>query len=383
MLRDPRLDALAHVLVNYSLEVRPGHLVLIQMNTVAAPLAEAATRAVLDAGAHPSVCLLPDNLAEILMEHGSEEQLSHTNPFRLHEVEHADRRLAAWAETNTRGQSNFDPRKAALLSKGRRPIMETVMRRSAKEDLLWVGTQYPTDAHAQDAEMSTAAYADFVFKAGLLDQPDPAAAWRKLGQAQQRVVDFIHDQIAKGKTEYEVTAGNGTKLTMDLAGRTWINCDGKANFPDGEVFSAPVDGTTNGTIRYSFPAVHAGRECDGIELTFREGVCVDAKADKGLDFLLAMLDQDDGARRFGECAIGTNYGITRYTKNTLFDEKIGGTVHFAVGEAYPETGGTNKSGLHWDMVCDLRPDAGGGEIKIGGETISKDGRFTRDGWPGR
>ena len=383
MLRDPRLDKLAHVLVNYSLGVRPGHLVLLHMPAVAAPLMDAAVRAVLEAGGHPSPRLVPNDLPGLMLAHGTDEQLSYTNPVLLHEVETADRRLAAWAETNTKSLSTSDPAKSALLSKGRRPIMETVMRRSAAEELLWVGTQYPTAASAQDAEMSTAEYADFVFKAGLLDHDDPAASWKKLGEAQQRLVDFLHDQIAKGKTEYRVTAGNGTDLTLDLADRRWINCDGQANFPDGEVFTGPAEGTTNGRVRFSFPAVHMGRECDGVDLTFRDGTVVDARADKGQDFLLAMLDQDEGARRLGEVAIGTNYGITRYTRNTLFDEKIGGTVHFALGEAYPETGATNKSGLHWDMVCDLRPDAGGGRITLGGEAVSEDGRFAREGWPGR
>lgn len=381
MLRDPRLTKLAHVLINYSLGVKKGQLVLIRMPVVAAPLAEECVRAVLEAGGHPSVRLIPDNFAELMLQHASDEQLSHTNPLHLHEIQTVDHRIGVWAETNTKSQSGFDPKKAALMSKGARPIMSANMERAAKGELMWVGTLFPTGAHAQDAEMSTAAYADFVFKAGLLDHPDPAASWKKQGETQQRLVDFIHEQIAKGKTEYRVQAANGTDLTMDVANRTWINCDGQANFPDGEVFSGPVVESVNGTIRYNLPAVHLGRECEGVELVFRDGRVVDAKATKGEDFLFAMLDQDNGARGIGECAIGTNYGIQRHTKNTLFDEKIGGTVHFALGEGYPETGNTNQSGLHWDMVLDLREKAGGGTVTIGGEVISKDGRFTRDGFP--
>ena len=380
-MHDPRLAKLANVLVNYSVAVKKGQLVAITMPAVAAPLAEECVRAVLEAGGHPSVRLLPDNLPELMLTHASDEQLSTTNPLLLHEIEQVDARIAVWAESNTKSLSNFEAKRLSLMSKARKPIMQVNMDRAAKEELMWVGTLYPTAAHAQDAEMGTREYADFVFKAGLLDHPDPAASWKKLGEAQQRLVDFIHEQIDKGKTEYRVQAGNGTDITMDLAGRKWINCDGQANFPDGEVFSGPVNDSANGTVKYSFPAVAMGRECDGIELTFRDGKCVDAKADKGEDFLLAMLDQDEGARRIGECAIGTNYGITKYTKNTLFDEKIGGTVHFAVGEAYPETNADNKSALHWDMVCDLREPAGGGTITVGGEVISKNGRFTKDGFP--
>ena len=381
-MTDPRIAKLADVLVNYSVAVKPGQLVAVQMPAVAAPLAEQCARAVLRAGGNPSVRLIPDGLAEVMLEHAADDQLGFHNPVWQHEIEAVDARIAAWANTNTKALSAFDAKRVARLSGARRPIMEANMRRAAAGELMWVGTQYPTQAHAQDAEMSLSQYADFVFGAGLLDHPDPAASWRKLGEAQQRVIDFITERVEKGKTEYRVTAGNGTDLTMDVAGRSWVNCDGQANFPDGEVFSGPVVESVNGTIRYSFPAVHGGRECDGVELTFRDGLCVEARADKGEEFLIAMLDQDDGARRIGECAIGTNYGISRYTKNTLFDEKIGGTVHFAVGEGYPETGNHNKSALHWDMVCDLREPAGGGTITVGGDVLAKDGRFLHDGMPG-
>jgi aminopeptidase len=221
--------------------------------------------------------------------------------------------------------------------------------------------------------MSLTEYEDFVFGAGLLDHPDPAAAWRKMSERQQRLVDYLD-----GKRDYRVVAANGTDIRMSVAGRKWINCDGHENFPDGEVFTGPVLDSVNGTVVYSFPAVHLGREVSDVRLTFRNGKVVDASASKGEDFLIKMLDMDDGARFLGECAIGTNFGITRYTRNTLFDEKIGGTVHFAVGAGYPETGNTNQSGLHWDMVCDLRP---GGYIEIDGVKINENGKFTRDEWP--
>ena len=377
-MTDPRLRKLADVLVNYSLKVKPGQLVSIAVPAVAAPLAEECVRSVLLAGAHPGVRLVPDALAELMLEYASDDQLAFENPIWQKEIETVDHRIAVWASTNTKALSNFPPAKTTLLSKGRKRIMQVNMDRAAKGELNWVGTQYPTPAHAQDAEMSTTEYEDFVFKAGLLDHDDPAASWKKLGEAQQRLVDFLQEKAEQGKSEYRVTAANGTDLTMDVAGRKWINCDGAANFPDGEVFTGPVVESVNGKIRYSFPAAHLGRECDGIELTFRDGKVVEATADKGEGFLLAMLDQDDGARFVGECAIGTNYGITRYTKNTLFDEKIGGTVHFAVGQGYPETGNTNESSLHWDMVCDLRQ---GGEISIGGEAFARDGRFLKDDFP--
>ena len=181
-----------------------------------------------------------------------------------------------------------------------------------------------------------------------------------------------------GKSDYHVVAANGTDVRMSVAGHKWINCDGHENFPDGEVFTGPVVESVDGQINFSFPAVHHGRECDGVKLTFKDGKVVAASAEKGEDFLISMLDMDGGSRFLGECAIGTNYNITRYTKNTLFDEKIGGTVHFALGAGYPETGNKNESGLHWDMVVDLRQ---GGFIEIDGEKINIDGRFNRDGFP--
>ena len=227
---------------------------------------------------------------------------------------------------------------------------------------------------AQDAEMSLAEYEDFVFSAGLLDKPDPVAAWKEVSQRQQRLVEFL-----TGKTDYRVVAANGTDLRMSVAERRWINCDGHENFPDGEVFTGPVLDSAAGTVCFSFPAVYHGQEVDGVKLIFKNGKVVDASANKGQEFLYSMLDMDSGSRFLGECAIGTNYNITRYTKNTLFDEKIGGTVHFALGAGYPETGNNNQSGLHWDMVVDMRS---GGHVEIDGIKFSENGKFLKAEFPG-
>ena len=251
--------------------------------------------------------------------------------------------------------------------------MKTFFARAQSGALRWCGTQLPCHAAAQDAEMSLAEYEEFVFRAGLLHLEDPAAAWRRISERQQRLADFLND-----KREIHFRAPHGTDLKLGIAGRRWINCDGHENFPDGEVFTGPIEDATEGVVCYSFPAVHGGREVENIRLVFRAGKVVEASATKGEEFLFAMLDQDAGARVLGEIALGTNYAITGYTKNTLFDEKIGGTFHAALGAAYPESGGVNESGLHWDMVCDLRR---GGTVHVDGELISRDGRFTRDDWP--
>jgi aminopeptidase len=373
-MRDPRLTKLAGVLVNYSVGVKKDQLVRVSGPPISQPLILAVYEKVLEAGGHPAVRMVPEELNEILLKHGDDDQLRFCNPIGLYEYERLDCSIGIWAEENTKALTNCDPKKISLTQAARKPLMDIFMKRAAEGKLRWVGTQYPSNACAQDAEMSQAEYEDFVFAAGLIDQPDPIAAWCKISERQQRLTDFLN-----GKTDYRVKAANGTDVRMSVSNKTWINCDGHENFPDGEVFTGPVIESVEGQINFSFPAVHHGRECDGVRLTFRNGKVVDATASKGLDFLISMLDMDAGSRSLGECAIGTNYGIQRYTRNTLFDEKIGGTCHFALGAGYPETGNNNQSGLHWDMVVDLRQ---GGSVEIDGITVMEDGRFLKEGFPG-
>ncbi len=372
-MRDPRLTKLAEVLVNYSVGVKPGQLVRLSGPPVAQPLILELYRETVKAGGNPMVRMAPEELAEILLKNGADEQLRFVNPITLHEYETIDCSIGIWAEENTKALSNADTKKLGLTQAARRPHMEIFMRRAASGSLHWSGTQFPCQAAAQDAEMSLAEYEDFVFNAGMLDKPDPVAAWQEVSVRQQKLVDFL-----QGKTDYRVVAANGTDIRMSLAGRTWINCDGHENFPDGEVFTGPVETSVNGIVHFSFPAVHIGREVQDVVLRFKDGKVIDASASKGEDFLISMLDMDGGSRLLGECAIGTNYNIQQYTRNTLFDEKIGGTVHFALGAGYPETGNTNQSGLHWDMVVDLRK---GGFVEIDGEKVNVGGKFTREGFP--
>ncbi len=377
-MKDKRLDKLARVIVDYSVAVKKGELVRITGEPVAIPLIECLYEAVLRAGAHPLVRSTPDSLADILFEFADDDQLRYVSPLAMEEVRTIDVSIGLWAETNTKSLSRVDPRKQSLRSTARKPLMSLFMQRAAAKELKWCGTLYPTLSSAQDAEMSLREYEAFVFNASHLDQDDPVDAWRQIEKRQQKIVDYLN-----GKKQIHFKTDAGTDLLVNIDGMTWINCCGHENFPDGEVFTGPnlnaPDGGVNGIVRYSFPAVHHGREVHDIELTFEQGRVVDARASKNLDFLLKMIDQDEGARQVGEVAIGTNYNITQYTKNTLFDEKIGGTFHLAVGAGYPETGNRNESGLHWDMVCDLRP---GGTITVDGEIISRNGRFTFDDWPG-
>jgi aminopeptidase len=372
-MRDPRYTKLADVLVNYSVGVKKGQLVRISGPPVAAPLLVEIYQKTLAAGAHPFVRMGPEELTEIFLKQAADEQLSYVSPISKFEYETMDCSIGVWAEENTRSLTHCDPARLRISEAARKPLMDIFLKRAAAGDLRWTGTPFPTHAAAQDAEMSLAEYEQFVLGAGYMDHDDPVAIWRQIGQRQQRLVDFLN-----GKTDYRVVAANGTDVRMSLAQRRWINCDGHENFPDGEVFTGPVVESVEGQINFSFPAVHHGREVTDVKLRFRGGKVVDASASKGQDFLIQMLETDAGSRALGECAIGTNYNIKQYTRSTLFDEKIGGTVHFALGAGYPETGNTNESGLHWDMVVDLRA---GGFVEIDGQKVLVDGKFTHPDWP--
>ncbi|MBI3998334.1 MAG: aminopeptidase [Armatimonadetes bacterium] len=365
-MRDPRLAKLAQVLVHYSLKVRPGQLVRIAGPAVAAPLIVEAYREALAAGAHVYTRVGVDGLDELFFKQASEEQLRYISPLTLQEIETIDADLGIWANYNTRSLTGVEPRRQAIRREATREVSRRYLERAARGELQWVGTQYPTYADAQDAEMSLAEYEDFVFGAGLLDRPDPMAAWEQVHLAQERIAKFLEtkDELHLG--------GPHVDLTVRVGGRKWINAAGENNFPDGEIFTGPVETATRGLVRFSFPAIYGGREVQGITLTFQEGRVVEATAEKGEEFLRAMLDVDAGARTLGEFAFGLNYGITRFTRNILFDEKIGGTVHMALGSAYPETGGVNTSGLHWDMICDMRADT---EVRADGEVIYRNGKF--------
>jgi aminopeptidase len=377
-MRDPRLAKLADLLVNYSVGVQAGELVLIRGSTMTEPLAVESARAVLEAGGHPHVRLYPDEIDELKLKLGNDAQLDFVDPLRMGEVEKSDALISFWGGVNTRHLSNCDPARQARLNRARAPIMTTLMRRSAlpegsKGRMRWVGTQYPNQAAAQEAEMSLSEFEDFVFKACLVHRPNPAKAWSDLSVSQQRLADHLG-----GGKEIRFRHGDGTDIRFAIAGRPWINCDGRHNVPDGEVFTAPIEDSAEGTVQFRFPAVYGGREVQNVRLVFKHGRVSDCSASKGEDYLVKMLDQDSGSRIVGELAIGTNYSVRRHTRNTLFDEKIGGTFHMALGAAYPESGGKNKSALHWDMVCDLRR---GGAIELDGKLIGRDGRFQKAGWP--
>jgi aminopeptidase len=363
---DDRLAKLARVLVRYSLQLQPGQLFQINAGTVAAPLVREVYREALAAGAHPLVRVTLEDLETLLYRHGSDGQIGYVPAVTYQEYDDVDAYLTIVANENTRRLSGVDPQKVALRRKGLGELQKRVMARVADGGLRWCGTIFPTHAAAQDAEMSLLDYEDFVFGAGKLGEDDPVAAWRAVHDQQQRVADMLST-----KQEIRLVAP-GTDLTYRTAGRRWLNADGTQNFPDGEVYTSPDESATEGHIHFTFPAVHTGREIADIRLVFQGGRVVEATAVKGQELLHSLLDMDEGARRLGEAAFGLNYQIQRFTRNTLFDEKIGGTIHLALGAAFPEVGGRNTSALHWDLVCDMRA---GGEVYADGDLVYKDGTF--------
>jgi aminopeptidase len=354
----PDPDAFAALICDWCLEARTGTRVLVDSTTLAEPLALALHRALLERGAWPYVRLVPPSLGSDFYRHAQELHQTQSPPVELALTEAIDARVRIDAPANTNELADVEPGIVARVAGARRPLQEAALATR------WCGTILPTPALAQQAGMSSGQYAAFVNRALLLDQPDPVGAWQELSARQAQLVTRL--QSAR---QMRIEA-DGTDITLAVTGRTWINSDGKRNMPSGEVFTGPLEASANGTIRFTVPTGPAGVTVTGVELTFRDGEVVEARAERGQEYLDAALATDPGARFLGEIGIGTNTGIDRATGHILLDEKMAGTVHLALGRSYPETGGTNQSGLHWDLICDLRKD---GRLSADGETVLEEG----------
>ena len=365
-MADIRIEKLADLLVNYSVKVKLGDKVVIQGETTGEPLMKAVFAKVLQAGGNPLVMPTLAGTEEMLYQYGNDEQIKHLpEPFKQ-VMSTYDVRIYILAESNTKSLRTDDLGKTVMRAQSRSELMKIMMQRSAAGELRWVLAPYPTNACAQDAEMSLMEYEDFVYGACLPDMNDPIGYWKRFSAWQQKIIEWL-----KGKREIHVI-GKETDLKMSVAGRKFENCDGKMNMPDGEVFTGPVEDSMEGHVYFSYPAIYRGREVTGVRLWFEKGQVVKATAEKNQDYLLKTIATDEGARRVGEFAIGTNEGIKKFTREILFDEKIGGSFHMALGSGYPETGSKNESAIHWDMVCDLR---NGGEIGVDDKLLYKNGKF--------
>lgn len=363
---DPRMVNLAKILVTYSVNVQPGDFVMIQSTLQGLTMAQETLRQVIRAGGHAHLLIEDDELNEILYSEASDPQLEWISPATRMLFEQADVLIALQAPSNTRSLNNVDPEKQRLREKSRRVLLETYFNRAAAGSLRWTLANPPCQALAQEADMSLREFEDFVYGATFADRPDPVAAWQELCVEQERLIGWL-----KGKKLVEIR-GPQVDLRLSIADRTFISSHGLRNMPDGEIYTGPVENSANGWVKFSYPAVHKGQVVEEVELEFKDGQVISARAEKNEGYLLAMINSDPGARFLGEFAIGTNYGIQRFTRSILFDEKIGGSFHLALGAGYPETGSVNKSSIHWDFICDLRRES---DIYVDNELFYRNGQF--------
>jgi aminopeptidase len=366
-LADPRVERLAKILVDYSAQIKPGDQVAVEATTAAESLVRALYTAILERGGHPYLLLELTDQDELLFAVANNEQLDATPPFRKLAYDQFESRIRIHSATNPRALSGVDPTRQRRRQKSLAPIMEAQMRRGADHSFKWVTTLFPTEGFAAEAAMSFRDYEDFVYRACHADDPDPVAFWKKVEANQRKIIDRMegHNQV--------ILRGPNVDITLSIKGRKFLNGAGVNNMPDGEIYTGPVEDSVNGWVRFSYPAIYNGVMVEGVELTFTNGKVAKVKADKNQPFLLEMCDSDPGARYLGEFAIGTNYEIDHFSRNILFDEKLGGTFHMALGSGYPETGSKNQSMIHWDMICGMKDDS---EIVLDGEVIYKNGKFT-------
>lgn len=363
---DSRIKAMAKVLAHYSLRLKAKDRLIIKGNGISLPLMEAVYAEAIEVGAFPTVRINEDTFAELLYKNGNSEQLEYISEVERATYEDCDAMLTIWGENNTKSFTKINPQAIQTARRARKDLTSAFMHRIGNGELHWCGTQFPTNASAQDAEMSLSEYEDFVYSACMLHLEDPVTHWKQISAKQEKLCDFLNEK----KTLRFVAKGTDLRVVVD--GRKWINCDGKENFPDGEVFTTPHITGVDGTVSFTYPAIYEGKEVENVALVFEAGKIVHATATKGEDFLKSVIATDEGSSRVGEIAIGTNYGIQNFTKNILFDEKIGGTFHLAIGAGFIETGGDNESAIHWDLICDLK---NGGKIFADDQLIYENGQF--------
>ena len=364
---DPRIQKLAQVMVHYSLGIKPDQKVYLQTAPGAHEFNLAFYEEAIKAGAHVTFAIdgaYYPGAQEIFLRHASQSQLDFVSPVRKLLIETYDARMVVEAETNTRELAGIDPQRISAWRKANAPLFKKMLKRIESGQLRWCLTVYPTEAMAQEANMSLSDYREFVYEAGMLNAKDPVRLWEAEAKKQQKLIDWLQ---GKDKVTFK---GEDIDLSFSIQNRKFIPAAGKENFPDGEIFTSPVENSVNGWVRFRYPAIFDGQEIEDIELWFERGRVVQEKAARNQELLTAQLNTDKGARVLGEWGIGTNYNIKKFTKNMLFDEKLGGTIHLAMGLGFEEAGGKNNSGLHWDMLCDMAKS----EIMVDGKLFYKNGK---------
>ena len=367
-MTDHPYNKLAQILVDHSTKVKPGERVAIETTTNAEALVREIYELVLQRGGHPHVLLNLPEQEKLLFKYANDDQLSFTPTFQKIVTEQFEVYIRVRADVDPRALSGESPQKQSLRQKGMAPVRNMMLQRGASKSLRWVLTQIPTEGYAHEAGMSMAEYSDFAFSACHVDEktPDPVAHWENIRKQQMQMIESIqgHDEVK--------VVGPNVDLSLSIKGRKFNNSYGLHNMPDGEIYTGPVEESVNGWVKFTYPAIYQGQVVEGVELQFKNGRVIDAKAAEGEVFLRTMIDSDEGSHYLGEFAIGTNYEINRFTHNILFDEKLGGTFHMALGAGYPETGSKNTSVIHWDMICDISK---GAEIRVDGSVIYREGKF--------
>lgn len=363
---DPRIRKQAEIIVDYSLSLKPGEEVAINANVEAIPLVKEIVRKIVERDAYPVLIRLDEeSITETFYKVASPAVLSHVSPIEREIVEKINASISIISPSHTKPLVGVDPEKLKIRSQARQELNKVFLERSAKGELKWVVTIYPTKALAQEASMSISEYEDFVFHALHADSQDPVSEWVKIGEYLSKIATFL-DKVKELRF-----VGPGIDLLVSVEGRKWIADDGRNNMPGGEVFTGPVEDKVEGFVEFEYPAIWRGVEVEGVRLVFKNGKVVESSARRGEEFLKKMLSTDEGASRLGEIAFGLNYNIARYTKEILFDEKIGGTIHMALGASYPETGGKNVSSIHWDLIKDMNK----GKVYADGTLVYENGRF--------
>lgn len=368
-MTDPRISNLAKLIVHYSTKVKKGDKVLIRgfpLEPIATPLVIEVCREVLKAGGHPHYLIDLEDIGYYFLAEASDAQLLEPNVFLDYASKEMDVDIRLTSSSNQLRLTNIDPAKHKLMRQAYSEIIDRISTRAATGDLRWVATRYPGQSSAQAAEMSLPEYQDFFYGATYANTDNAIEKWEELGKKQERLVTWL-----AGKERVHIE-GDGIDLHMSIKDRTFINCCGLANMPDGEIFTGPVEETVEGKVKFSYSCIYMGIEVDGVELQFEKGKVVKASAEKNEEYLLETIDTDIGASFVGELGIGTNYEIDTFTRNMLFDEKMGGTIHLALGRGYPESGSKNKSAIHWDLLTDMKD---GGKITIDGELFYESGQF--------
>ncbi|MFX1540879.1 MAG: aminopeptidase [Promethearchaeota archaeon] len=361
---DERISRLARLTVEYSLEVKKDDLIAISAPAFAEPLVLELTREIIKAGGHLYTRIYLPRTQEIYYKYAQNHQLDYVNPLMLEMIDKVDGYVVIYSSDNRKALTNVDPAKQARAAKAQTELQQRFTTRLKQG---WYAlVPYPSPSLAQEGNMGTEEYEEFVYHACLVDKPNPVKLWRQISDKQAKITSYLN---TKNIVRFE---SQDVDFSAEVTGRNWVNADGHLNMPDGEVFTSPVEDSVEGTIRFSYPGIFMGKEVEGIELTFKKGVVIKGTAEKGQDLLDHILAIDEGAKRLGEIAVGTNPGITKFTKNILFDEKLTGTIHCALGNGFEESGGKNKSAIHWDLLADMTKD---GKIFADDELFYKNGKF--------